>query len=68
MIKGKVKWFSKEKGYGFITLENGKDAFCHHSAIQVKSKDGKHLFDGEPVICEVVESPKGLQAQNVRRA
>ena len=63
MIKGNVKWFDGEKGFGFITTEEGDDVFVHFSAIQ---KDGfKSLAEDEEVEFEVVETEKGLQAENV---
>ena len=63
MTKGTVKWFNAEKGFGFITTEEEKDVFVHFSAIQ---KDGfKTLADDEEVEFEVVETEKGLQAENV---
>jgi CspA family cold shock protein len=63
MAKGKVKWFSNQKGYGFITPENGADVFVHHTAIQ---GDGyKTLDEGQAVEFEIVKGPKGEQASNV---
>ena len=63
MVTGKVKWFNAEKGYGFITTDEGKDVFGHYSAIQT---DGfKTLDDGEAVSFEVVQSDRGEQAANV---
>ena len=63
MIKGRVKWFNAEKGFGFITTEEDEDVFVHFSAIQ---KEGfKTLADDEEVEFEVVETEKGLQAENV---
>jgi len=63
VAKGKVKWFSSQKGYGFITPENGKDVFVHHTAIQ---GDGyKTLAEGQEVEFEVENGPKGEQAKNV---
>ncbi len=63
MAKGTVKWFSNQKGYGFITSESGKDVFVHHSAIQ---GDGyKSLDEGQQVELEVQQGPKGEQAVNV---
>ena len=63
MPKGKVKWFSNQKGYGFITPENGKDVFVHHTAIQ---GDGyKTLNEGQEVEFEITQGPKGEQAVNV---
>lgn len=65
MAKGVVKWFSNQKGYGFITPENGKDVFVHFSAIQ---GDGyKTLNEGEQVEFEITNGPKGEQAVNVTR-
>jgi len=65
MAKGTVKWFSNQKGFGFITLESGNDVFVHHSEI---TGDGyKTLEEGEEVECEVKQGPKGEQAANVVR-
>ena len=62
-VQGKVKWFNDAKGYGFISQEDGTDVFVHHSAIQ---GDGfKTLHESQPVEFEVIQGPKGLQAQNV---
>ena len=63
MAVGKVKWFNAEKGFGFITSEEGKDIFVHFSAIQA---DGyKTLEEGQTVDYAVVETDRGPQAQNV---
>ncbi len=63
---GKVKWFSAEKGFGFIEREDGNDVFVHFSAITM---DGfKTLEEGMEVQFEVVEGAKGPQAANVQRA
>ncbi len=66
MAKGIVKWFSNQKGYGFITPDGGgKDVFVHHSAIQ---GDGyKTLDEGQAVEFEVTQGPKGEQAANVHK-
>lgn len=65
MVKGKVKWFDNKKGYGFITPENGKDVFVHHTAIQ---GDGyKTLQEGQDVEFEIVQGPKGEQASKVNK-
>ncbi|MCU0666460.1 MAG: cold shock domain-containing protein [Candidatus Omnitrophica bacterium] len=65
MVKGKVKWFSNQKGYGFVTREDGKDVFLHYSAIQ---GDGyKTLNEGDEVEFEVTQGPKGEQATNVKK-
>ena len=64
MAESTVKWFSNEKGYGFIAREGGEDVFVHFSAIQ---GDGyKSLAEGQKVEFEVVEGQKGLQAANVQ--
>ncbi|PAT01325.1 cold-shock protein [Candidatus Izimaplasma bacterium ZiA1] len=62
-MTGKVKWFNAEKGFGFITTENGEDLFAHFSQIL---KDGfKSLEEGEAVRFDVVEGQKGPQAANI---
>ena len=63
MAKGKVKWFNNQKGYGFITPENGADVFVHHTAIQ--GEGYKSLEEGQAVEFEVTHGPKGEQASNV---
>ena len=64
MVKGKVKWFNNEKGFGFIEYTELEDIFVHYSAIM---KDGyKTLKEGEFVSFELVETGKGLQAVNVK--
>jgi len=63
MARGKVKWFSNQKGYGFITPESGSDVFVHHSAIQ--GEGYKSLEEGQEVEFEVERGPKGEQATKV---
>lgn len=66
IMLGKVKWFSAEKGYGFIEREDGSDVFVHFSAIQ---EDGfKSLSEGQQVEFEIVDGNRGLQAANVYKA
>jgi CspA family cold shock protein len=62
-IRGVVKWFSADKGYGFITPENGPDVFVHYSAIQ--STGYRKLEAGERVEFEIIDGPKGKQASSV---
>ena len=64
---GTVKWFNNEKGYGFITREStGEDVFVHHTAITDQS-GYRTLKQGERVEFDLVQGPKGLNAQNVKR-
>jgi CspA family cold shock protein len=64
LAEGTVKWFSNEKGYGFIERAEGEDVFVHFSAI---SQEGyKSLQEGQRVEFEVVQGQKGLQAANVQ--
>ncbi|SFE97885.1 cold shock protein (beta-ribbon, CspA family) [Paenibacillus catalpae] len=62
-LKGTVKWFNAEKGYGFISVENGEDVFVHYSSIQ---GDGfKALEEGQSVEFEITQGNRGAQASNV---
>ena len=64
MMFGNVKWFNNEKGYGFIDFRENEDIFVHYSAIK---QDGyKTLTEGQRVEFDLIETPKGLQAINVR--
>jgi CspA family cold shock protein len=63
-LRGTVKWFSDDKGFGFITREAGDDVFVHHSAIQAEGY--RSLAEGQEVEFDVQQGPKGLQAANVR--
>ena len=62
-LKGNVKWFNNDKGYGFIDYLDGEDIFVHYSAI--KQKGYKTLSEGQAVEFELVRTDKGLQAKNV---
>lgn len=64
MKNGVVKWFNKEKGYGFITVEGEGDIFVHYSAIQEEG-NRKDLEEGQNVQLDVVQGEKGPQASNV---
>ncbi|HEF4759744.1 TPA: cold-shock protein [Pseudomonas putida] len=61
---GTVKWFNDEKGFGFITSGEGADLFVHYKAIA--GNGFKSLKEGQKVTFEVVEGPKGKQAENVQ--
>ena len=65
MATGKVKWFNDQKGFGFISSEQGKDVFVHHSVIE--GQGFRTLQDGEPVEYEAEEGPKGSKATRVKR-
>jgi len=65
LAEGIVKWFSEKKGYGFITMEEGRDLFVHHSSIDASGF--RTLTEGERVSFEVEETDRGPQAKNVRR-
>ena len=62
-VKGTVKWFNASKGYGFITLENGGDAFCHASALATLGTT--NLPQGATIVCDLQEAPRGLQVVTV---
>lgn len=63
MAKGTVKWFDSQKGYGFISPENGDDVFVHHTSIN--GGGYKTLEDGQKVEFEITNGTKGYQATNV---
>ncbi|MGH2717196.1 MAG: cold-shock protein [Actinomycetota bacterium] len=65
MARGKVKWFSDDKGFGFITPDDGgEDLFAHFSAIQMNGF--KTLKEGQDVVFDVTQGPKGKQASNIQ--
>jgi CspA family cold shock protein len=66
MANGTVKWFNAEKGYGFITVDDGQDVFVHYSAIDMTGY--KVLEEGQQVVFEVGTGSKGPQAEAVRPA
>jgi cold shock protein len=66
VAEGTVKWFSNEKGFGFISRTDGDDVFVHHTAIQMEGY--RTLTEGQKVEFDIVEGPKGKQAANVRPA
>ncbi|MCU1438858.1 MAG: cold-shock protein [Naasia sp.] len=66
MTQGTVKWFNAEKGFGFITVDDGQDVFVHYSAIDMQGY--KSLEEGQAVTFEVGAGAKGPQAESVRPA
>lgn len=64
-MKGTVKWFNAEKGYGFISVEGGEDVFVHFSAIQ--EEGFKSLEEGQAVEFDITEGNRGPQATNVTK-
>ena len=65
MQQGTVKWFNDSKGFGFVTGDDGNDAFVHHSAI--RGEGFKSLAEGDTVSFDVEEGPKGPRAINVEK-
>ena len=63
-MNGIVKWFNEEKGFGFITAEDGKEVFAHFSEIQVQGF--KKLNEGDKVTFEITQGAKGPQASNIQ--
>ena len=64
-MKGTVKWFNNQKGYGFISDETGKDVFLHYTGLNMNGF--KTIDEGQEVECDVVEGSKGPQATNVTK-
>lgn len=65
-ITGIVKWYNQEKGYGFISCNDGKDVFVHHSQIKEKGSE-KDLHEGENVSFDIQEGEKGPMAVNIHK-
>ena len=65
MVNGTVKWFNDEKGFGFIEMDDGEDAFVHHSEIQMEGF--KSLDEGDQVEFELVHNDRGPAAKSVRK-
>ena len=66
MKQGTVKWFNTEKGYGFISLEDGDDVFVHYSSIKEEGPR-KNLEQGQEVKFDIVDGARGVQASNVQK-
>ena len=66
MAAGTVKWFNDAKGFGFIRQDDGADVFVHY--LQIQGDGFRTLEEGQPVVFEIKEGPKGLLAENVNRA
>ncbi len=64
MPTGRVKWFNEQKGFGFISRDDGEDVFVHFS--EIESEGFKALAENQEVSFEIKEGPKGLQAANVK--
>ncbi|MED1666760.1 cold-shock protein [Brevibacillus laterosporus] len=64
-MQGKVKWFNKEKGYGFIEREDGTDIFVHYTGIN--GSGFRNLEQGEQVVFDILEGQRGPQATNVEK-
>src|SRR4051812_3818911 len=61
--KGKIKWYNGTKGYGFVTLDNGGDAFCHASVLQAAGH--QDLPPGASLVCDCADSQRGMQVVNI---
>jgi len=66
-MRGVVKWFSDQKGYGFITAEDGEDVFVHFSAIVAEGESRKNLYEDDDVEFEISQTEKGIAATNVKK-
>ncbi len=64
-VTGTVKWFNDQKGFGFLSRDNGDDVFVHYSAIE--SQGFRSLAEGDAVEFSIVQGPKGLAAADVRK-